>query len=238
MSVKSIILKLLAAAAFIVGIGGGMYGVVVGLDGRDWTTFLQASALFLVGVMVVAAIVPWIAYFDGQSDQNDDKSRVTVGGSAFAALMAMYVSANMLFVLAGVFLAVEDGRWDICGGAIASLVVMIFVSILMSLFWQISKSTKVKRDPDAVEAHGVVMYKCYDFHILVFRHMYLITELTIDIDGVKSTARLRAHSKLGKLVRRGNSVTVLVNMKHHKYCYLKSVDEESATRLNEVADAN
>lgn len=229
MSIKSIIIKIVTAAAFICGIGGGMYLVGGALSDRDWMLFLRGAALLVGGTMAVGALVPWIAYFDGQADWEEDGGRATITGSATVGLMAMYFMANALFVLASTFLAVEDGMWGLFAGAIASFIIMIVVFAQFSISWQISKSTKVKHYRNAVKTSGVVTSVHYKFPIWVFgRTICFITELVVEVNGVKSTALLRKRSKLGKRVGQNSAVTVLFDAKRPRYCLLQSVDGVAA----------
>ncbi|MCI8434707.1 MAG: hypothetical protein HFK10_01940 [Clostridia bacterium] len=225
-----IFVKLLAAVAFLGGIGGGGYCMYVGLaDTLDLPQLLGGAALFIGGVFVVGCLVPQIAHRDGQADREKDEGRVTALVCLKVGLTAVFFAAFILFTFIGIVLWWQYGLWQLGVAAIGAFLCMLLIAVVWSIRWQMRGSRKARSDPNASETVGTVQSVAPQFTVLLFgKNCHLICRYTVDIDGTLTTGFLRKSDRLAKRLRPGSRIKIRFNPERPRYCaILATSDPES-----------
>lgn len=215
-----ILIKLLAAVAFLGGIGGGGFLLYGGLaDGLYWPQLLGGAALFLGGATLVGGLAPQIAHLDNIADWEQDEGPVTPLVCVKVGLTAFLFVGILLFTFIGIVLWWQYGLWPLGIAAIGTFVCMLLIAIVWSMRWQMRGSRKARSDPNASETVGTVQSVTPQFPILLFgKHCHLICRYTVNADGKPTTGFLRKRDRLAKHLRPGSRVKIRFNPARPRYC--------------------
>lgn len=218
---SGMILKLIAAAVFIGGIGGGGFLAYSGVSGdtENWQQFAIGLCIVICSVFVVACIVPWIAHLDGRADWEAEEGKTTVLTSIKTGLLFSFLAALLIFIFIGIVFWLSRGIWQLGAAAAAALFVLIVTSFEMSIRFQTRHSRKVLKSKNAEERIGKITSVRGQFPILFFgRKNFFVKVYVVETDGAKSEAFLRASNKLAKRLCTGAEVKVKINPEHPRYC--------------------
>ncbi len=216
---SGIILKLIAAVAFLGGIVGGGYLAVTGFGSDDFKKAAVGLAIVVGAVFVIACLVPWIARADGHADWEAEEGRTTVLSSIKTGLMFTFFAAVLIFVFIGIYFWVARDMWQLGVAAVAALFIMIIIAIEVSIRFQTKHSRIVMKSKNAEDRIGKITSVSGQFPILFFgAKKYFIKVYTVEIDGIKSQAFLRASNRLAKRLCTGAEVNVKIIPKYPRYC--------------------
>lgn len=220
-----IVLKLLAAVAFLGGIVGGGYTAVSSITGGndDLQTFAIGLVIVICAVFVIACLVPWIAHIDGHADWEASEGKTTIATSIKTGLMTTFFVSILIFVFIGISFWAARGIWQLGVAAIAALLIMIVIAIEASIRFQTRHSRNILKNKSAEERIGRITSVRGKFPILLFgKDCYLIKVCVVETDGITSQAFMRASDKLAKRLYVGSEVKIKTGA-NGKYCAIIDV---------------